>query len=66
VVGYDLAAQYRRVVAELLAARKVVEAARMQWGPHGPCDNRLCRAVVAYDATPRAVLNHQPEPSKER
>jgi hypothetical protein len=70
-MAYDLAAQYRRVVAELRASRKAHDAlvalhdaydsTRDQFAVRG----RLFRILRDWDATPKAVLDHQPEPSKE-
>jgi hypothetical protein len=72
VVGYDAAAQHLALATELRAARKAREdLGRLR-------DNldandlfaaaafRLGNILAEWDATPRAVLDHQPEPSKER
>jgi hypothetical protein len=66
-----------RVVTELLAARKVIEQLP-HWSTlnriaNGQDDDKLrhqlydvANALTAYHQTPKAVLDHQPEPSKER
>jgi hypothetical protein len=70
-VAYDAAKQHRALATELRAARKVVEEARLLLENHSAIADCGCRDKVAcamqdYDRTPKAVLDHQPEPSKEQ
>jgi hypothetical protein len=67
VAGYDAAKQHLALATELRAARVLIEVVRYEHTRNfrEPGRPTIKDALADYDQTPKAVLDHQPEPSKE-